>query len=173
MLRIAIILLFAFVTRLLEAQTFPNIAGVTLDDRNITIPVKNGKYSVVAIAFHRDAEDELKHWLNPLYDNFMVKEKKPGNFDMADFYDVNFIFIPMINGFKKIAEEFKKGTDKQFWSYILDTEKTDIKALQKNLGVTDNKVPHFFTLDPSGKVVAHEQGKFTKEKMSNLEEAIE
>jgi hypothetical protein len=160
----------------LKAQTgksFPQINGITLEEKKLTIPVKNGKYSVVAIAFHRGAEDELKEWLNPLYDNFMVKDKKPGTFDMADFYDVNFVFIPMINGFKKIADEFKSGTDKRFWQYILDTEKTDIKGLQNSLGVTNNKEPYFFILDKEGKVVAIEHGKYNKAKMSALEDAIE
>ena len=154
-------------------KSFPEIHGVTLDEKKLTVPVKNDKYSVIAIAFHRDAEDQLKEWLNPLYDNFMVKDKKPGNFDMSEFYDVNFIFIPMINGFKRIADEFKAGTDKRFWSYILDTEKTDIKGLQKSLGVTNNKEPYFFVLDKGGKVVAVESGKFNKAKMSALEDAIE
>jgi hypothetical protein len=156
-----------------QSGTFPVIHGVTLDDNQLSVPLKNGKHSVVAIAFHREAEDALKQWLNPLYENFMVKEKKPGNFDMADFYDVNFVFVPMINGFKKVAEEFKKGTDKQFWSYILDTEKTDIKSLQKSLGVQNNKEPYFFIVDPAGNIKATEQGKFTREKMSRLEDAIE
>jgi hypothetical protein len=154
-------------------MTFPQVSGITLDEKKLSIPVKNNKYSVIAIAFHRDAEDQLKEWLNPLYDNFMVKDKKPGNFDMSDFYDVNFVFIPMINGFKRIADEFKSGTDKRFWQYILDTEKTDIKGLQKSLGVANNKEPYFFVLNKEGKVVAVEHGKFNKAKMSALEDAIE
>ncbi len=171
-----LLVLFVLAVVAIKAQTvksFPQVNGVTLEDKKLTIPVKNNKYSVIAIAFHRDAEDQLKEWLNPLYDNFMVKEKKPGNFDMSDFYDVNFVFIPMINGFKRIADEFKSGTDKRFWQYILDTEKTDIKGLQKSLGVTNNKEPYFFILDKEGNVVAFEHGKFDKGKMSALEDAIE
>jgi hypothetical protein len=161
---------------LIKAQTgkiFPEINGVTLMDKKITVPQKNGKYSVIAIAFHKDAEEELKRWLNPLYESFMVKESKGGAFDMADAHDVNFIFIPMINGFKRFAEEFKKGTDKGFWPYIMDTEKTDIKNLQKQLGITDNKTPYFFVLDEKGKILASEKGRFDKKKMARLEDVIE
>src|SRR5688572_27311502 len=131
-----IVLILCFCSMSAFSQTgknFPVTSGVTLDEQKMTVPLKNGKYSVVAIAFHRDAEDQLKEWLNPLYESFMVKEKSAGTFDMSDFYDVNFVFIPMINGFKRVAEEFKKGTDKRFWPYILDTEKTDIKSLQNSL----------------------------------------
>lgn len=155
-----------------KGKVFPTVKGTTLDDKAAALPVKNGKFTIVAIAFNRGAEDDLKKWLNPLYDNFMKKEQS-SNFDMAEIYDVNFIFVPMISGFKKIAEDFKKGTDKQFWSHIMDTEKTDVKELQKQLGVEDNKIPYFFVLDKSGKIVETESGKFTEEKLEKLEDAIE
>jgi hypothetical protein len=163
-------------TTALQAQKgkfFPAVVGTTLDDKTITLPVKNGKFSIIAIAYNRGAEDDLKKWLNPLYDNFMKKEKGTSNFDMAELYDVNFVFVPMIAGFKKIAEDFKKGTDKQFWPYIMDTEKTDVKELQKQLGVEDNKIPYFYVLNKEGKIVEVQSGKFTEAKMEKLEDAID
>lgn len=155
-----------------NGKPFPEVKGTTLDDKAISLPAKNGKYSIVAIAYHRGAEDDLKKWLNPLYDNFIRKEKGSSNFDMAEVYDVNFVFVPMISGFKRIAEDFKSGTDKEFWSYIMDTEKTDIKELQKQLGVEDNKIPYFYVLDKEGKIVETQNGKFTEAKMEKLEDAI-
>jgi len=155
-----------------KGKMFPLVTGTTLDDKLTSVPMKNGKYSIVAIAFSRDAEDDLKKWLNLLYDNFMKKEKT-GNFDMAELYDVNFVFIPMISGFKKIAQDFKKGTDKEFWPHIMDTEKTDVKELQKQLGVEDNKIPYFFVVNKEGKIVEALNGKFTDEKLEKLEDAIE
>jgi hypothetical protein len=155
-----------------KGKIFPEIKGVTLDDKSAALPVKNNKFSVVAIAFHRGAEDELKKWLNPLYDNFMSKEK-PGNIDMSEPYDVNFMFVPMISGFKMIKEDFKKGSDKAFWPFIMDTEKTDIKGLQKELGITDNKTPYFFVLDKTGKVVEVQSGKYSEAKIEKLQEAVE
>lgn len=171
-----LITLLAGYSVLLTAQsgkTFPSVKGITLDDKAITLPAKNGKYTVLAIAYHRGAEDDLKKWLNPLYDNFMRKEKGTSNFDLAEVYDVNFVFVPMIAGFKRIAEEFKSGTDKAFWPYIMDTEKTDIKELQKQLGVEDNKIPYFYVLDKDGKIVESQSGKFSEAKMEKLEDAIQ
>jgi hypothetical protein len=156
-----------------QSPVFPGIQGVSLDEKRIIVPPVNGKYSVVAIAFHRNAEDELKKWLNPLYETFIPKQKSAGTLDLAEIHDVNFIFIPMIAGFRKVAEEFKKGTDREFWPYIMDTEKTDVKELQKQLGVSDNKIPYFYVLDPRGKVMASVSGSFSEEKLSRLEEAIE
>lgn len=155
-----------------KGKAFPAVNGATLDDKAAALPFRNGKFSIIAIAFNRGAEDDLKKWLNPLYDNFMKKEKV-GNFDMAELYDVNFVFVPMISGFKKIAQDFKAGTDKQFWPYIMDTEKTDVKELQKQLGVEDNKIPYFFVLNKEGKVVEVQSGKFSDSKMEKLQDAIE
>ena len=146
--------------------------GISLNDKLISMPLKNGKYSVIAIAYHKQAEEDLKNWLNPLYNLFMKKEKGSSNYDMAEIYDVNFIFIPMISGFKKIAQDFKRGTDKEFWPYIMDTEKTDIKEIQKQLHVEDNKIPYFYVLDKTSKIIAVESGKFTEEKIDRLEEAV-
>ncbi|WP_317899136.1 TlpA family protein disulfide reductase [Aurantibacillus circumpalustris] len=155
-----------------KGKIFPEVKGVTLNEKACALPAKNGKYSVVAIAFHRGAEDDLKKWLNPLYDNFMSKEK-PGNFDMSEPVDVNFVFVPMISGFKMIKEDFQKGTDKAFWPFIMDTEKTDIKGVQKQLGIEDNKIPYFFVLDKTGKIVEMQSGKFSESKMEKLQDAIE
>jgi hypothetical protein len=157
-----------------KGDKFPNIKGVCLDDKNMSVPTLNGKYSVIAIAFHRNAEEDLKKWLNPLYDAFIKTEKESSTgFDLADIYDVNFVFIPLISGYRRVAEDFKKGTDKQFWSYILDTEKTDISLLQQKLGITDNKVPYFYVLDKEGKIVEVQSGKFTTTKLDKLEDAVE
>lgn len=166
------LILFSLCTQAQKGKIFPEMKGVTLDDKSIVLPVKNDKYSIVAIAFHRSAEENLKNWLNPLYDNFM-KKSGGGHFDMAEIYDVNFIFIPMIAGFKKIAEDFKSGTDKEFWPYIMDTEKTDVKQLQSQLGIEDNKIPHFFVLDSDGKIVEYQSGKFSDAKMEKLQDAVD
>jgi hypothetical protein len=155
------------------AQQFPAVRGTLLDGTHATLPAKNGKYSLIAIAFHRDAEDALKKWLQPLYDNFIQKGEAGDPFDMAEFHDVNFVFIPMIQGFRKVAEEFKANTDEHYWPYILDTEKTDIRSLQQQLGVKDHKQPHFYVVDPGGNVVAETQGMFSEQKLEKLEDAIE
>jgi hypothetical protein len=172
-----IALLFCFIWNVYSAQVgkqFPSIKGITLDDKGINIPNSNKKYSVVAIAFNRQAEDDLKTWLNPLFQTFIKDEKESTTgMDMAEVYDVNFVFVPMIAGFKLLSEKFKKDTDKRFWQYVMDTEKTDIKALQEQLGITDNKIPYFFVLDPSGKVLAFQSGKFIPAKIDKLEDAVE
>jgi len=156
-----------------KGRNFPVIKGVMLSGKSYVLPEKNGKYTILGIAFHRKAEDELKEWLNPLYYTFIKKPDKKGKFDVSEIYDVNFVFIPMISGFKKIAEEFKSNTEKQFWDYILDTEKTDIRQVQETLSITDNKTPYFFVLDKQGKIKEMVSGKYEESKMEKLEDAVE
>lgn len=171
------VVIFCFIWNDYSAQVgkqFPAIKGLTLEDKVISVPAKNSKYSVIAIAFHRQAEDDLKKWLNPLFQTFIKDEKESTKgIDVADVYDVNFVFIPMIAGFKRMADDFKKDTDKRFWQYVMDTEKTDIKGLQEQLGIDDNKIPYFFVLDASGKVVAVQSGKFLPAKIDKLEDSVE
>ena len=170
-MRILLAVLFGLFVFTIPGQVFPSLKGTTLEGKRADIPVRNGKYSLVAIAFHREAEEDLKKWLQPLYDAF-IKKDSGDPFDMAEFHDVNFIFIPLIQGFRKVADEFKANTDRHYWPYILDTEKTDIKTLQEELGVKDQRKPHFYVLDPDGKVVATTDGSFSEKKMEILEESV-
>ncbi|MDI1353994.1 MAG: hypothetical protein PSX36_03700 [bacterium] len=157
-----------------KGSTFPTISGKGLDDKDITVPFKNGKYTVLAIAFNRGAEDDLKKWLNPLFNAFIKSEKQSStDMELAEVYDVNFVFIPVIAGFKRIADDFRQGTDKQFWGYVMDTEKTDVKGLERKLNVQDSKIPYFYVLDAAGKIIEFESGKFNSSKLDRLEEAIE
>ena len=67
-------------------------------------------------------------------------------------YDVNFIFIPLIGGLKKVREDFKATTDKGFWSYIMDTDKFDMKLQADLLGIKDKSIPYIMVLDKNGKI---------------------
>ncbi len=157
-----------------KGLVFPDISGKTLADKYIELPIKNGKKTVVGIAYSRAAEGDLKKWLNPLYNTFMVKEGGSSkNFDVAEIYDVNFIFIPVIAGLKNVIADFKASTDKEFWPYIMDTEKTDIKKLKETLKAKDEKIPYFYVLEDSGKIIEVVSGAFKEEKMDKLEAAAE
>lgn len=156
-----------------KGLTFPEISGQTLADKYIELPIKNGKKTVVGIAYSRAAEGDLKKWLNPLYNTFMVKEGSTKNFDVAEIYDVNFVFIPVIAGLKNVIADFKASTDKEFWPYIMDTQKTDIKKLRETLKAKDEKIPYFYVLEDNGKIIEVVSGAFKEDKMDKLEAAAE
>lgn len=173
MTRVSVIVLLLAGCLFSRAQQFPALKAVNLEGKPIVLPVNNGKYTVVAIAFSRSAEDDLRRWLNPLYETFVHSEKNAGGLSPAEVNDVNFYFIPLISGFKKLADDFKSKTNKEFWPYILDTEKTDIKELEKTLQVKDDKAPWFFVLDQNGKVIEKQWGTFQPAKLDKLEDAAD
>lgn len=146
---------------------------MNLEEKGVTIPVNNGKYTLIAIAFSRAAEDNLRTWLNPLYETFVYKDKNSSGLSPAEVNDVNFYFIPLISGFKKVRDIFKKETDKEFWQYIVDTEKTNIKAIQKTLNIKDDNLPYFFILNKEGIIIETVSGNFQPAKLDKLEDAIE
>lgn len=158
---------------LFSQNQFPAINGINLNEQKISLPPGNGKFTIVAIAYSRDAESDLKKWLKPLYETFIEKSQASGGLGSADIYDINFYFIPLISGFKKAAEEFKSGTDKAYWPYIVDTEKTDIKELQKQLEVKDKSLPYFYVINKEGKIVLTVSGNYQEAKLNKLEEAVE
>ena len=138
-----LILLTAFLTSInvtaQKGKDFPVIIGEMLDGKAASLPLKNGKETIVAWVFSRKAEDALKKWLNPLYSTFMDKAKSKSPHDMTGSYDVNFYFIPLIGGLKMIREEFKATTDKGFWKYVMDTDKTDMKMLKMWMVIVPGK----------------------------------
>ncbi len=154
-------------------QVFPKLEGSDLNDKAVVLPQQNGKYTIVAIAYLREAEPEMKKWLNPLYNEFVNKDKGKADFDMTESYDVNFYFVPMISGLKMAKKEYKDNTDKGFWPYIIDTEKADIKGMQKTLGVTNPKAPYFYVLDKDGKIVSVQSGNFNEQKLEKLADAVQ
>jgi hypothetical protein len=164
---------FSFSLAAQTGKSFPNLSGTSLDDKKVTIPLKNDKYSIVAIAYDRSAGDQLKEWLNPIYNTFIKTEGSPGTFDMAYLYDVNFVFIPLINGFRKVADEFKSGTDKEFWQYILDTDAADVNQVQVALEVKNTKIPYFYVLDKNGRIVECVSGRYSDAKMEKIEDALD
>lgn len=164
-------LVAAVATHAQVGKFFPILEGSLLDGKAVSVPLNNGKKTVVGVVYSRDAEDVLKKWLQPLYETFVETDKGP--MDMSESYDVNFVFVPMIKGMKLVREEFKKSTDQSYWKYILDTEKADIRISQKELLVTDTKIPYFYVVDKNGKVLEVQSGGFTEQKLEKLEEAVE
>ena len=115
----------------------------------------------------------MKKWMNPLCQAFVNTDKDGKKHDMDMSHDVNFMFVPFISGFFDIAEAYQKNTDKSFWPYVMDTKKTDVKEVQKKLGIKDNKIPYFFMLDESGKIIAVESGDYKADKISRLEDSLD
>lgn len=153
--------------------TFPTLAGHTLEGTAITLPEQPAKkFSIIGICFKRSAEENLKTWITPMYETFVAKANGTDYFDVANYYDVNYFFIPLISGFKKAANDFKASTQKELWKNVIDCD-TDIKLLKEQLKPSDENQPYFFVLDLNGKIVEVVSGKYSEDKMDKLQEAID
>ncbi|MCC6182433.1 MAG: hypothetical protein IT237_11430 [Bacteroidia bacterium] len=154
-------------------SSFPKMSGHTLDEKSITLPLSNTKkYTIVGICYKRSAENDLKTWIQPMYDVFVAKAKGTDYFDVANYFDVNYYFVPLISGFKKAAADFKAATQKELWGNVIDCD-TDIKLLKTQLKPSNDDLPYFYVLDVNGKIVELVSGSYSESKMEKIQDAIE
>lgn len=171
-----LLLVTAFFTLSLAAQTktnFPSLSGHNLDGGSVSIPLAGTKkFTIVGLCYKRSAEEDLKTWIQPMYDVFVAKAKGTDYFDVANYYDVNYFFIPLISGFKKAANDFKASTQPDLWKNVIDCD-TDIKLLKKQLKPASDDVPYFYVIDTNGKITEIVSGKYSEAKMDKIQEAID
>ncbi len=154
----------------LIGKTFPSISGENMEGKTLQIPTDiKGKFSLIALAYSRDAEDDLKTWLQPAYQTFISE-------NTAFNYDINLFFVPIFTGTtqsltKKAKEKVKQETDKAWHTHILFSEER-INNLKKELEIKEKEKPYFYILDKEGKIVYTTNGKFTSKKMEELEDHL-
>jgi hypothetical protein len=152
---------------------FPTLTGHSLDGAAVTIPLEGTtKFTIVGICYKRAAEDDLKTWIQPMYDVFVAKASGTDYFDVGNYYDVNYFFIPLISGFKKAAADFKASTQPDLWKNVIDCD-TDIALLKVQLKPADEAIPYFYVIDTAGKIIEVVSGKYTENKMDKIQEAID
>lgn len=156
-------------------KTFPNLLAETVDDKKVNLPSDaKGKYTLLGLAYSKKSEDELNSWFNPVFSTFIQKTKGL----MAGFgYDVNVYFVPMFTGINAAAtgtakKKAAKDVDPQLLPYLL-FYKGELKPYKEALDFEKKDIPYFFILDADGKIVYATSGKYTAEKMEEIEAAIE
>jgi len=160
----------------MDGTPFPKLTGETAKDEVITIPDDTrGKYTLIGLAHTKKAEDDLNSWLRPVYNTFITK---PSGIFAAFGYDVNVYFVPMFTGIKSAAmktakRKAAKKTDPELLPYILFF-KGSLNPYEEVLEMNKKSdEPHFFVLDPNGKIVYATKGKYSDRKMQEVEAAIE
>ncbi|MHB8259828.1 MAG: hypothetical protein ACYDCN_08205 [Bacteroidia bacterium] len=158
-------------------KIFPIIKGETFTDKNITLPdVGKGKPCVIGMCFSKKAEEGLQSWLNPAYNEFVVKRDTTNAFGAAVSYDINFYFMPRFNIVNQVLEKvskekIKKGTDEAFWTHLFFCTE-GVRDVKKSFDIEDTSQPYFFVLDKDGKIVHVEKGNYNDKKMSDLEDFL-
>lgn len=158
---------------------FPEMICENYDGKAVNIPVDTkGKYTLLAVAFSTAAEDDLKTWIDPIYNKFIgkVDASKADVFDVSIDYDVNLYFIPMFTGFNQLAssnskEKIKSKTDKELYPYLLFYDGG--KTYKDELDFKKRDTPYFFVLDKTGKVMYTTSGKYDDTKLEKILDIIE
>lgn len=164
---------FAFIPLLLLAQvSFPDITGETADGAKVHLPaVGNSTWTIVAVACGKKAQPLLEEWFEPAYNRFVMKS---GLF--AGSYDAELYLVPVFTGLDMAAygpsmKALRKSVDADVAGHVLFFKGDDDAFLQA-LGIQDRNIPYFFTVDPTGKIVRRESGKFDVDKLDALEEPM-
>ncbi|MBS1547413.1 MAG: hypothetical protein JST38_18535 [Bacteroidetes bacterium] len=153
---------------MLSAQaTFPPLEGENALGKTIHLPTR-GEWSIMAVVAGKKAQPLLEEWFAPAYNRFVMKS---GLF--ASSYNVNLYLVPVFTGLDKAAygpsmNALKKKVDADLAKQVVFF-KGDEGPLMDALGIKDKGIPYFFTVDPQGKIVQRESGKFSVEKLDALE----
>ena len=158
-----------------KGKMFPDLQAETVEDKKVVLPQDTkGKYTLLGLAYSKKSEDELNSWFNPVFSTFIQKTKGL----MSGFgYDVNVYFIPMFTGVNAAAtgtakKKAAKDVDAQLLPYLL-FYKGELKPYKEALDFEKKDIPYFFVLDPQGKIVYATSGKYTDEKLQEIEAVIE
>lgn len=173
------ILFLLLIPQLVSAQvigkTFPDMEAETVEDKKVNLPTETkGKYTLLGLAYSKKSEDELNTWFSPVYNKFI---KKATGLMAGMGYDVNVYFVPMFTGVNAAAtgtakKKAIKNVDPQLLPYIL-FYKGELKTYKQELDFEKKDIPYFFVLDKDGKIVYATSGKFTEDKLGELEDSIE
>jgi hypothetical protein len=147
----------------------------TVEDKKVKLPLDvKGKYTLLGLAYSKKSEDELNSWFQPVFERFIQKR----NGLLSGFsYDVNVYFVPMFTGVNAAAtgtakRKALKNIDPQLLPYVL-FYKGELKPYKEALDFEKKDIPYFFVLDANGKIVFATSGKYTTQKMDQVEEVIE
>mgnify|MGYP000384717440 CR=1 FL=1 len=173
------ILFLLLTSQLLSAQVigkmFPDMEAETVEDKKINLPTDTkGKYTLLGLAYSKKSEDELNSWFNPVYNKFI---RKATGLLAGMGYDVNVYFVPMFTGVNAAAtgtakKKAVKNVDPQLLPYIL-FYRGELKTYKEALDFEKKDVPYFFVLDKEGKIVYATSGRFTPDKLDDIEDSME
>ncbi len=162
-----------------EGKMFPAMQCEDYNGKKVNLPDDTkGKYTLLGMAFSKDAETNLKTWINPMYNKFIVKKaaKDADVFDVQYDYDINLFFVPMFTGLNQLTskqskEKIRSLTDKELYQYLLFYEGD--KTYKEELDFQKKDIPYFFVLDKTGKIKYATYGSFDEKKMEKITDAIE
>ena len=124
------------------------------------------------MAYSKKSEDILKGWYEPMFNKFVLKRGI-----MDHLYDVNFFFIPMYTGAKKMAYEIsmdkmRESNRKDLYPYLL-FYKGELEPYVSVLKMEEKELPYLFIIDRDGKVLYRTKGLYSEKKMEEIEAILD
>ena len=172
---VLLIVIFSAQAQVVGKQ-FPRMEAENVEDKIVILPDdKQDKFTLVGLAYSKKSEDDLNTWFSPVYHKF-IKEDGGGVF--AGFgYDVNVFFVPMFTGVNAAAS----GTAKKKAAESLDERllpnilfyKGQLKPYKEALELDKKDEPYLFVINMQGKIVYTTSGRFSEDKLSEIEEVLE
>ena len=176
LLILSVVFNLAFTTSAQVGTIFPEMEAETLTNKFVDLPKDvSDKYTLIGLAYSKKAEDDLKGWFEPAFNQFIYKNPNPGPFDFS--FDVNCYFIPMFTGakrpaYKKVMNKLKKTIDRRVLPNVLFYKGT-INEYKEALNFDGKDIPYFYVLDPDGKIVYATSGRYTTKKMQEITDAVD
>lgn len=166
---------YLFFSGITYSQTFPTLRAQNLQDKDVTLPdyVKD-KRAVVCIAFSVNADESLKKWIQPLYNQLIADGM--GGLMGGNMYNANLCFVAMLRGIAKMGmgelkSRSKKSIDPRLHSLFLISD-DDAEAMMKKLKITDKNEPYFFVVDEKGNILFQTWGAYSDKKMESVTDAL-
>lgn len=158
---------------------FPSMITSTADGKVVDLPSDTkGKFTLLGLAFSKKSEDDLNTWIEPVYWKFI--DKPEGKIDQlfgtGSAYDVNAYFVPMFTGIKTAATKaakrkaLKKMDPRLIPSILFYNGK--LKPYKAALDFQKKDIPYFFVLDKNGKIIYATSGRYSDNKMDEVEALI-
>jgi hypothetical protein len=150
---------------------FPALTGERTDGAVVELPkASEGRWLIVGLAYGQKAGPLLEEWYGPAYLRFVQKH---GLF--ASELDADVYFIPLFVGLNKAGygssmKRLREEADPDVAERVLFV-KEDADAIREALGLTDKETPYILVVDPTGRIVHREQGRYSEEKLEAIEEA--
>ncbi len=156
-------------------DSFPEMAGITLTDKEMSVPTDTkGEYTLIGLAYSKKAEDDLKTWFQPIYNEY-VREAAGGLVpDMGA--DINVVFVPMFTGIKRGAsssaiKKMKTGIDEKLHPHVL-VYSGKMGDYKEALDFEKKDTPYFFVIDEDGKIIYATSGRFSTKKLNEIDELV-
>jgi hypothetical protein len=172
---LSLVSLVGVVNAQVEGKIFPDMTAETVDDKQVNLPKDTkGKYTLLGLAYSKKSEDELNSWFQPVFETFI--QRTTGLMGGMG-YDVNVYFVPMFTGVNAAAtgtakKKAAKNIDPQLLPYVL-FYKGKLEPYKDALDFQHKDVPYFFVLNAEGKIIYATSGKFSDEKLEEIESKIE